>query len=604
MGRWSFSSSLPCRWHATSLAQSSPWDIATRFLTALHPHVYFPLIKNVGLFSPLVLRDIAQGGGPWTRLYRQQFGHAVAAANLCSSLSNKRIGGVLFDDAFFAQVVRQLLATQGEVVNRGAAATPSPADEPAGLSRRGKPAGSSETDGVSEQNALVPCSGRPVLGKPLVSLCMIVRNEAGHLERCLASVAGLVDEMIVVDTGSTDRTREIAVQAGARVFEFAWQDSFAAARNESLRHATGDWIFWLDADEYLDQANQVEFQALRQGLKDNKSAYVMRQMSQSADGTGSAMAVDQVRLFSNDPALRWEYRVHEQILLSIRRAGHQVCWTDIVIGHTGYQQSVLAGEKLERNIRLLRLQDGEKPNDPVTLYHLGLAVNQQGRSAEALPLLQRSLELTPAHYSTRAKLYAMLSRIQYRLGQREQALAVCRAGRREHPVDAELLFVESMLLLETRDLGGAEACLLKLLGLPARQQFTSVDAGLVSYKARYLLGEVYEAQGRLEEARQQWRQVCQEQPGYPPAQPEAEIGLLAGLLYQKASRRIGRASSRRMVSRARAGSVRGKKCPAGRSTSSNGPVVRSCQGTSRSGGASASRSPPTTASGQSRLGPG
>src|SRR5207244_2007812 len=79
-----------------------------------------------------------------------------------------------------------------------------------------------------------------------VSLCMIVKNEERHLGGCLPSVHDLVDEIIVVDTGSTDRTKEIAAWFGAKVVDFVWQDSFAAARNESLRHATGDWVLWLD----------------------------------------------------------------------------------------------------------------------------------------------------------------------------------------------------------------------------------------------------------------------------------------------------------------------------------------------------------------------
>jgi len=89
-----------------------------------------------------------------------------------------------------------------------------------------------------------------------ISLCMIVKNEEAHLEPCLRSVSDLVDEIIIADTGSTDRTKQIAARYGAKVVDFVWQDSFAAARNESLKHATGDWIFWLDADEQLDDANR------------------------------------------------------------------------------------------------------------------------------------------------------------------------------------------------------------------------------------------------------------------------------------------------------------------------------------------------------------
>jgi len=86
---------------------------------------------------------------------------------------------------------------------------------------------------------------------PTLSLCMIVKNEELHLARCLKSVRGLADEMILVDTGSTDRTVEVARSYGARVFHFTWQDDFSLARNHSLEAASGEWILVLDADESI-----------------------------------------------------------------------------------------------------------------------------------------------------------------------------------------------------------------------------------------------------------------------------------------------------------------------------------------------------------------
>ena len=92
---------------------------------------------------------------------------------------------------------------------------------------------------------------------PRISLTLIVKNEENSLPTCLRSVADLVHEVIVVDTGSSDQTRAVAQNLGARVSDFAWVDSFAAARNESLRHATGDWIPWLDGDEFFDVENRA-----------------------------------------------------------------------------------------------------------------------------------------------------------------------------------------------------------------------------------------------------------------------------------------------------------------------------------------------------------
>ena len=117
------------------------------------------------------------------------------------------------------------------------------------------------------------------------SLCMIVRDEEQDLAECLESVADLIDEIVVVDTGSTDRTCEVARRFGSRVFDFPWVDSFAAARNESLRHATGDWIFWLDADERLTDANRTKLQRLFAGLGQENKAYGMRLVSLPEPGS-------------------------------------------------------------------------------------------------------------------------------------------------------------------------------------------------------------------------------------------------------------------------------------------------------------------------------
>jgi glycosyltransferase involved in cell wall biosynthesis/predicted Zn-dependent protease len=372
----------------------------------------------------------------------------------------------------------------------------------------------------------VQAPGPAPAARPRVSLCLIVRNEEGTLERCLRSAADLVDETVVVDTGSADGTREVARRCGAKVFDFAWVDSFAAARNESIRRAGGDWIFWLDADEWLGEDNRRRLRELFARLRDENAAYVMRQQSLARDANGSAMAVDQVRLFRNHPDLRWQYRVHEQILLAIRRAGHEVRWTDVAITHGGYQDAALSQRKLERNVRLLERQRDEGPDDPITLYNLGSAYQQLGRLEESLRLLGRSLEVVPADYSIRPKLYALLARGQQRLGRRADALATCRAGLALFPEDVELLFLEGVLLEEEGDATGAEASWRRLLALPRRQEFASRDAGLASYRVRQQLGRLYLGQGRSAEAEEQWRAAVRECPGFTPAWQElAELYL-------------------------------------------------------------------------------
>ncbi len=350
-----------------------------------------------------------------------------------------------------------------------------------------------------------------------VSLCLIVRNEESHLSACLTSVADLVHEIILVDTGSTDRTKEIAEQFGAKIVDFAWIDDFAAARNESIRHATGDWIFWLDADERLDDANRERLRALLASLGDENAAYTMTQRSELEAATYSAAMVDHVRLFRNHPEIRWEYRVHEQILPAVRRTGGVLRQTDIVIEHAGFQDPALQEPKVERNLRLLRLEMREHPDDPFVLFNLGSVYLSRGQAEAALPLLRRSLELSETDDTIVRKLYVLLTRAHHQLGQRAEALATCRAGLALFAKEAELLFWEGMLLREQGELAAAQACLLQVLQTGQGTNFTGVDAGMTGYKARHCLAEIYRDQGRLAEAGVQWQAVLAERPHFAPA---------------------------------------------------------------------------------------
>ena len=350
-----------------------------------------------------------------------------------------------------------------------------------------------------------------------VSLCMIAKNEAANLPACLGSVAGLVDEIVVVDTGSTDNTREVAARLGARVFDFAWVDDFAAARNESLRRATGAWIFWLDGDEWLDEPNQQRFRELRDNLKEENAAYVMTQQSVSDPATGETSVFTQVRLFRNHPSLRWRYRVHEQILPALEEAGARIAWTDVVIQHAGYEEPVLYRRKQERNLRLLKLQDAERPDDPLTLFNLGLTYHVLGQAADATAYWRRSLERAPPTLSLVRKLYALLAKGHLKAGQRQEALAMCRTGLTSYPDDTELLSLEAGILAEAGDLAGAEARLLRLLESTPQYFAASLDVGLRGYKSRHNLARIYRAQGRNAEAEAQGQAVLAERPDYAPA---------------------------------------------------------------------------------------
>src|SRR3990167_9487943 len=205
-------------------------------------------------------------------------------------------------------------------------------------------------------------------GTVRLSLCMIVRDNASTLGACLASIRPWVDEMVVVDTGSKDSTPQIARDLGACVYDFKWCDDFSAARNESLRHARGEWLFWMDSDDTIDAENARRLRELAYGMhKPCILGYVMQVHCPGRDDdVGEGMTVvDHIKMFRNHPQLRFEFRIHEQVLPAIRRLGGGVAWTDIHVVHSGSDHSDQGRQyKYERDLRILNLEIKERPDHP------------------------------------------------------------------------------------------------------------------------------------------------------------------------------------------------------------------------------------------------
>jgi tetratricopeptide (TPR) repeat protein len=360
-------------------------------------------------------------------------------------------------------------------------------------------------------------------------LCLIARNEEAALPVCLESAADLVDEIILVDTGSADRTKEVAARFGARIHEFAWIDDFAAARNESIRHATGDWIFWLDCDDRIDDAERPKLRSLFADLGDENCGYVMKSVSATGSPTGVHVVLEHVRLFPNHPDIRWQYRVHEQITPALARRGCEVKQTDVVIEHRGYQERSLHAGKLERNLRLLRLDYADNPDDPNVLFHLGWTYQAMNRPAEALPLLSRCLQISAPLGQATSTLYTVMALCYRQLGQEEPALVICRQGRTQFPDDPDLLSHEGALCWRFGDIQGAEECLARLLTvLPQMKSSITVDAGPHGNTIRRNLAVIYHSQRRYDLAEAQWRTILATQP----ESVDAWMGLADALLAE------------------------------------------------------------------------
>jgi glycosyltransferase involved in cell wall biosynthesis len=179
--------------------------------------------------------------------------------------------------------------------------------------------------------------------------------------------------MIVVDTGSSDRTREIALDAGARVYDFPWTDSFAEARNQSLSLAKGEWIFWMDADDVIAPESGALLRQLIAEHPARDAAFQAQVRIPPGPGEYSESIVDHVKLFPSRPDLRFEHRIHEQILPSLRRANLSVLFSDLYVTHSYYDRSPEGqAKKRRRDFRLLELDLQDHPDHPFVLFNLGM----------------------------------------------------------------------------------------------------------------------------------------------------------------------------------------------------------------------------------------
>ena len=362
---------------------------------------------------------------------------------------------------------------------------------------------------------------------PIVSLSMIVKIGAETLGRCLASARELVGEMVVVDTGSTDDSKAIALALGARVHDFKWSDSFADARNASLDLCQAPWIFWLDADEWLDPENQARFKALIEQLPEENTAYLMNQVSEQENA--EELAVSQARFFRNAPGLRWRYRVHEQILPSCNGLGFRQARVPIAIRHSGYASEALSRTKEERNRRLLRLENAENPDDTWVLYQLG-KIQARDHPDEARRFLRAALEKTKADDALRRRLHSLLVEIEMTHGTPAEALANVQKALDEIPNDTNLLSHAGRLAFEAGDLVGAKRHFSALLETkPDPDEFLhAVDLSLRGWQTRHNLAVTLYHQGRVRDAERLWRQNSEE-----PTPPALSWLWLAGIFQQE-----------------------------------------------------------------------
>ena len=232
----------------------------------------------------------------------------------------------------------------------------------------------------------------------MLSLSMIVRNEAERLERCLASVAGFVDEMVVLDTGSSDATIAIAAGCGAVVHQLPWPGDFAPARNAALQHVRGDWVLVLDADEWLLSEARGPLRQLM-GQSDLLLINLLRQELGAAQSPYSNVS----RLFRRHPAIHWSRPYHamvdDSVLALLEQEPHwRLADCDVpALGHDGYRSELLAsGDKARRLRQAMEADLAAHPADPYACAKLGSLEVSEGKRERGIALLEQGLARCPS----------------------------------------------------------------------------------------------------------------------------------------------------------------------------------------------------------------
>ena len=281
---------------------------------------------------------------------------------------------------------------------------------------------------------------------PGLSLCMIVKNEEKHLERCLTSVKDIADEIVIVDTGSEDKTVTIAESFNSSVFHFKWANDFSAARNFALSKCQCDWILYLDADEEL---NPDSLDELRSIINQKPAAVNCIVKSLTADRTKYGL-MKYPRLFPNYKMIKFEGKVHEQIQTSLDKNGVPLIDSKIEIIHYGYiLNDDCANKKLERNLALL--QSGKK-NNPYEKLKLAQTYHNLKRYDEA----ERNFKAVINDRSTEFKIkslallhYAILL---YEKNDFKNSLEIALKGFNLSPKSAYLNFLISNIYLKLDDI--------------------------------------------------------------------------------------------------------------------------------------------------------
>jgi tetratricopeptide (TPR) repeat protein len=353
-----------------------------------------------------------------------------------------------------------------------------------------------------------------------LSVVMIVKDEEKYLRQCLESVKAVAHEIVVVDTGSTDRTVEIAQEFGAVIVEHPWNDDFSAARNAGLDRATGDWALWIDADERLPEGEGDLLRYLMEAAEPNVGGYMVNIRNFMQTGDNPEVCWHRAcRLFRREPGVRFTGRIHEQNMRALQAAGYVCALSKLNLDHYGYAANVMQERnKHERFIRMLTREVEESPDDQYRTFHLfnlGNAYFTFGDMRNAANWFEKAAQDADPHEEYTALLFIEWATALYATGRPQEALKACDMAENIGIIHPGIDFARGHSWLHLEDYPSAEKQFRSAVESGASGKFVHTgDAGAYTYKAWYGLALACTGGNHFAEAVNHCNRALQQKPDF------------------------------------------------------------------------------------------
>jgi len=323
-----------------------------------------------------------------------------------------------------------------------------------------------------------------------ISLCMIAKNESDFIGNCLKSALPYVNQIIVVDTGSTDQTPEIARNLGAEVYFYNWNNDFSAARNHSLEKATGDWILFLDCDEEIDP--NLGHHLLEAVQSKDYDAYYLD--VRNLLGGDHEVTFQSIRLFRNLPQFRFKGKIHEQISDSIftHSGSGRIGRLNVTLLHHGYNpERVNIPSKIVRNVGLLEeSRKDQNCQDGFYLYNVGIEYIRQGQYQKALENFIEALKVTNPNSGYAPPLVNKLLVCLIELGRYRDALEQLAYFQSVYPDYSDLFLLQAACHIRCGRFSLAADSIEKFLKTPDRNPRYPVEGKIFSQSPKQLLTQI------------------------------------------------------------------------------------------------------------------